>query len=452
MGEDANQFDNYNQTNYYNQNTINPNINQQIQQKSNYGKWILIGLGIFFAVIIFLIIFNGSSEISEQDFLQGKNLDLKENNKVNFEIDTEEHTLTVESVEEDSINILIQSNPIRAKLKIGEEKKFDLDSDGDYDILVRLNSIIDGEPNVYIKKIREKMEEEIVVEEFEEEEISVEIENDTMETNASDTVANISEVEDKEEYILREVCGTSEDLSTLPKVTGESNMGTIKTNNCSSDETSVCMGRNLLECSEGKAIINSEGNFIELEIKEKIGGNCKVRVEYGEMEEVALSNKYIECLFPISDMPLALCMGKECSFANDSSCYVTLGVIGSLTLQLAFGGENCEIGYPEDKGPTIELASCEREVSEIVSLNTLVLCLEPFILKKGYTWDYSESTIDTSIFRYFYEGNLAGEIYSEKGSQEVLISEDSLGGDKALINQQLGYSEITPEIMLNSFQ
>lgn len=184
--------------NQTNPNNIIPNdISQPIEQEPNYTKWIFIGIGSFFAVIILIvliIIFGGSSEISEQAFVQGTNLELKENNKVNFEIGEEEHTLTVESVGQESVNIIIQSEPIKANLKIRETKKFDLDDDGIYDILVRLNSIIEGVPNIYIKKISEEIEEVEIVGRIEEGE---ETENETAQnnnfTNQNTTISNITQ-------------------------------------------------------------------------------------------------------------------------------------------------------------------------------------------------------------------------------------------------------------------
>lgn len=110
---------------------------------------IIIGLSVFFFMSF------SPKSISEEDFSQGTNLDLKENKEVKFNLDEEVHTIKVDSVTDNSVSLTIQSNPIKVDLRIGEEKKFDLDNDGFYDIKIKLNNIVDGIPDLYIKKIHE---------------------------------------------------------------------------------------------------------------------------------------------------------------------------------------------------------------------------------------------------------------------------------------------------------
>ena len=110
---------------------------------------IIIGLSVFFFISL------SPKLISEEDFSQGTNFDLKENKEVKFNLDEEVHTLKVDSITDNSVSLTIQSNPIKVDLKIGEEKKFDLNNDGFYDIKIKLNNIFDGIPDLYIKKIHE---------------------------------------------------------------------------------------------------------------------------------------------------------------------------------------------------------------------------------------------------------------------------------------------------------
>lgn len=352
----------FNQNNSYNPNILPTQPIQPIQPESNNLKKIAIGVITLFAltIIIFIVILliNSSEKISEQELSQGKILEIKENNKINFDIEDEEHTLTVESIGDDFVEILIQSAPIRVNLKLGEEKVFDLDNDEVYDVLVRLDSITDGVPNIYVKRIKKDVKKEIIemgeqILPEEEQSILEDAINDS--TNASeldelaDAMNDFLDVmnDSEQEYILKSNCGTSIDLSTLPMITQEWESGggtsSIETNNCSSDEVSTCMGHNLLECSIGESVINLDGTMINVLVKEKIGPNCKIRVEYGESSEAMVSNKYTECLIPIEDIPSLLCEG-ECSVVDSSTCYITAGVISSSMLQLIFGSDSCEIG------------------------------------------------------------------------------------------------------------
>jgi len=120
--------------------------------------WLLILIPLFviiIGVVIFLFMNSTSETISDNEFSQGTNLLLKENKEVKFIIDNEEHTIKVNFVGSDSVNLIIQSNPIQVDIKVGEEKKFDLDEDGFYDIQIKLNGIEGGVPEIYIKKIHE---------------------------------------------------------------------------------------------------------------------------------------------------------------------------------------------------------------------------------------------------------------------------------------------------------
>jgi len=105
--------------------------------------------------LIFFLIKFPSKSISEDELIQGSEIQLKENKEAKFIFEEEEHTITIDSVNDDSVTITIQSNPIQVNLKIGEEKKVDLDDDGFYDVQVKLIDIENGVPEIYIKKIHE---------------------------------------------------------------------------------------------------------------------------------------------------------------------------------------------------------------------------------------------------------------------------------------------------------
>ena len=138
-----------------NQNT--PKTATQTQSSSKKALFILIPvvLIIIIGLSVFFFMNFSTKSISEEDFSQGTNFELKENKEVKFNIDEEVHTLKVDSITDNSVSLTIQSNPIKVDLKIGEEKKFDLNNDGFYDIKIKLNNIVDGIPDLYVKKIHE---------------------------------------------------------------------------------------------------------------------------------------------------------------------------------------------------------------------------------------------------------------------------------------------------------
>lgn len=129
----------------------------QPQGTSKKGLYIIIPivLVIITGASIFFFTSLSSKTISEEELSQGTNFNLKENNEVKFNLDEEVHSINVDSVNDNSVSLTIQSNPIKVDIKVGEEKKFDLDSDGFYDIKIKLNNINDGIPDFFIQKIHE---------------------------------------------------------------------------------------------------------------------------------------------------------------------------------------------------------------------------------------------------------------------------------------------------------
>lgn len=119
---------------------------------------IFIFIGVFvlalIGIIVFLVVKNFSA-ISDAKLSEGVSVDLSENKEVKFNLEGEKHTMTVDSISEDSVSITIMSSPITATLDVGETKKFDLENDGIYDLSVKLNGIVDGKADIYFKKISE---------------------------------------------------------------------------------------------------------------------------------------------------------------------------------------------------------------------------------------------------------------------------------------------------------
>ncbi len=90
---------------------------------------------------------------------EGYTVILRRNYKVKFSVDSENHTLNVDSVGENSVNITISSEPQTKTLFIGDEVKFELDGDNVYDFSVKLNSISGGGAELLMKTISEEIPE-----------------------------------------------------------------------------------------------------------------------------------------------------------------------------------------------------------------------------------------------------------------------------------------------------
>ena len=118
----------------------------------------------FFGVIIvaFFIVgglfINGEldpKKISVREFSEGTNLELKEDNHVKFKFEDEGHGIQVDSVELDSVEITIRSDPVKLNLKINELQEVDINDDGVADITVKLIQIVDGEATIAVRKIEQ---------------------------------------------------------------------------------------------------------------------------------------------------------------------------------------------------------------------------------------------------------------------------------------------------------
>ncbi len=130
-----------------------------LQQKPNKKIWLLIIIPFLIGVIGLVLFYFLSypKTISENEFSQGTTFELKENKEIKFTLDEEEHSIKVNSTNDNSVDLIIQSSPIQININIGEEKKFDLNNDGFFDIKIKLNSINKGIPDLYLKKIHESI-------------------------------------------------------------------------------------------------------------------------------------------------------------------------------------------------------------------------------------------------------------------------------------------------------
>lgn len=90
----------------------------------------------------------------------GYTKDLSEGDKIKFtffDVKASPHTLTVERVGEDFVDLTIQSNTIKLTLGIGQSAKLNLTSADYYDLYIKLESITNNQAKLTIQTINEKI-------------------------------------------------------------------------------------------------------------------------------------------------------------------------------------------------------------------------------------------------------------------------------------------------------
>lgn len=91
--------------------------------------------------------------ISAVQLTQGAAVQIQQGETVSFRVAHAVHTLTIENVSTRTVEILLQSTPLKVKLSIGEAKKYDFDADGTYDLSVKLVDIKNATPIFALKSI-----------------------------------------------------------------------------------------------------------------------------------------------------------------------------------------------------------------------------------------------------------------------------------------------------------
>jgi chitodextrinase len=92
---------------------------------------------------------------TEEELEEGHTKEITTNNIIHIQVKNQNHKLTLTNVASDFAVIKIESNPIEFSLFVGGEKKLNLTSKDYYDLLVKLNSIINGKANLTIRTIEE---------------------------------------------------------------------------------------------------------------------------------------------------------------------------------------------------------------------------------------------------------------------------------------------------------
>jgi hypothetical protein len=126
------------------------------QKKTNWFLIFLIPIILIILIVMGMMIIYSlrQTTITQEELLEGKGIELKEKQKITFEInESENHSLTVNSVASDLVEITIQSEKITLILRIGEEKEVDLNNNGISDLYIKLIKIENNKPSFVIKKI-----------------------------------------------------------------------------------------------------------------------------------------------------------------------------------------------------------------------------------------------------------------------------------------------------------
>ena len=150
-------------------------------------------------------------EESEEDLDDDSLMALGES--MNFNIGEEEHSISFEDKSEDSVLIVISSDPVYVALDVGESKEVDLDGDGVNDVLVTFNGFVGDEADIayevlttefveedehdHADHVHEEESEEEVEEEASEEETTGDEEeltiSETLEDLTSEVVVDVEE-------------------------------------------------------------------------------------------------------------------------------------------------------------------------------------------------------------------------------------------------------------------
>lgn len=95
--------------------------------------------------------------VGEKQLQEGYSKEIERKQRFKFSIDKQIHYVGLVGLTDKTAVINVSSTPQQAVLSIGEEKKFDVNSDGIYDLVVKLNNIINDAADINIKIINEKI-------------------------------------------------------------------------------------------------------------------------------------------------------------------------------------------------------------------------------------------------------------------------------------------------------
>jgi hypothetical protein len=125
-------------------------------RKSNAGLLLVVLLGFVGIVAIgsyyMFVATTTTTTISEADFVKGVTLDFGNGDSAIFYLNGEEYLLRVVKINEDE-SVAVKLNSVEINLDKEEERSFDLDDDGNYDMAIKFREIVDDGVYIYLGKI-----------------------------------------------------------------------------------------------------------------------------------------------------------------------------------------------------------------------------------------------------------------------------------------------------------
>jgi len=97
----------------------------------------------------------GTFVINEEQFSEGNTKQVAVNKRLRFKVKNINHHLGILELTGTTAKIEVSSTPQEATLSVGDTRKFDVSEDGYYDLVVTLNSILEGKADLTIKYISE---------------------------------------------------------------------------------------------------------------------------------------------------------------------------------------------------------------------------------------------------------------------------------------------------------
>ncbi|MFA5953136.1 MAG: hypothetical protein WC812_00935 [Candidatus Pacearchaeota archaeon] len=114
----------------------------------------------------------GTFFISDSQFKESFSQELSKQQRFKVNVEFESHYIGVVDLTSSTVTINVSSNPQQAVLIVGDERKFEVNGDEYYDILVKLNSINGEKANLTVQSINEFITQEQIIEEKEKEDSS----------------------------------------------------------------------------------------------------------------------------------------------------------------------------------------------------------------------------------------------------------------------------------------
>ena len=115
-----------------------------------------VAMFVLLVIIITIIIIRLPSEtFSKAEMENGKEILFEKGDKIKFEINDEFYTIKIENMKTYSAEFIIKPNSKYLLLHIGEEDEIDLLNNGLSDFYIKLMSIENNYPRIFIKEISE---------------------------------------------------------------------------------------------------------------------------------------------------------------------------------------------------------------------------------------------------------------------------------------------------------